>query len=249
VDTTAAAAHSAPPRTVLNGKKVKRSELPALADSSTPLLLSTLREKTTAADDPVVSIHAGFCHSIARTTSGKLFAWGWGRAGQLGQGNRNSSFEPLLVTGLPSAPPVKQVSCGAYHSVALLEDGQLFAWGSNKYGQLGLGHKVDQLRPQLVPVQYSRSSSRARSLSSRARSRSPSARTTTSAPGDTTAAAAAAAAAAADPQSAEASSPAADEHSQQVQVLRVVAGYWQNLLISTLPKSGARSISLSQRAE
>jgi alpha-tubulin suppressor-like RCC1 family protein len=79
VDTTASATHSAPPRTIVGGKKVKRSELPALADSSSPLLLGALRAQTIALRDPVVSIHAGFCHSIARTAAGKLFTWGWGR--------------------------------------------------------------------------------------------------------------------------------------------------------------------------
>ncbi|KAL5550291.1 hypothetical protein UlMin_000467, partial [Ulmus minor] len=46
----------------------------------------------------------------------------------------------------------KLVSCGARHSAILTEDGQLFSWGWNKYGQLGLGDSVDRSTPYRVTV-------------------------------------------------------------------------------------------------
>jgi alpha-tubulin suppressor-like RCC1 family protein len=33
----------------------------------------------------------------------------------------------------------KAISCGAYHSIALTEDGRVFGCGKNKFGQLGCG--------------------------------------------------------------------------------------------------------------
>lgn len=36
---------------------------------------------------------------------------------------------------------VEQLACGYYHSVALSESGEVFAFGRNDYGQLGLGHR------------------------------------------------------------------------------------------------------------
>ncbi|XP_044213219.1 probable E3 ubiquitin-protein ligase HERC4 [Thunnus albacares] len=37
--------------------------------------------------------------------------------------------------------PVSQVACGSQHSVALTKDGQVYTWGQNSSGQLGLGKR------------------------------------------------------------------------------------------------------------
>uniref|UniRef100_A0A8C7XJN8 RCC1-like domain-containing protein n=1 Tax=Oryzias sinensis TaxID=183150 RepID=A0A8C7XJN8_9TELE len=37
--------------------------------------------------------------------------------------------------------PVSQVACGSRHTVALTKDGQVYTWGQNSRGQLGLGKK------------------------------------------------------------------------------------------------------------
>ena len=39
---------------------------------------------------------------------------------------------------------VTAISCGPYHVVAVGADGEVFSWGSGKYGQLGLGDEEDQ---------------------------------------------------------------------------------------------------------
>lgn len=46
---------------------------------------------------------------------------------------------------------VKLIAVGAFHNLALQEDGTLWAWGNNEYGQLGTGDT--QPRSQPVPVQ------------------------------------------------------------------------------------------------
>lgn len=42
------------------------------------------------------------------------------------------------------------VACGGQHSLFLTETGEVFACGSNKYGQLGLGDRVDRMTPQPI---------------------------------------------------------------------------------------------------
>ena len=42
------------------------------------------------------------------------------------------------------------VACGGEHSLACTEAGDLFAWGWGGYGNLGLGHADDSLRPTKV---------------------------------------------------------------------------------------------------
>ncbi len=45
---------------------------------------------------------------------------------------------------------VLQVVCGYAHVLALTDDGKLYAWGSNVYGQLGNGTKTNLLMPSQV---------------------------------------------------------------------------------------------------
>ena len=40
------------------------------------------------------------------------------------------------------SPQVTSLSCGAYHTLAVMDNGALYAWGLNNYGQLGI--KVSQ---------------------------------------------------------------------------------------------------------
>ena len=37
---------------------------------------------------------------------------------------------------------VRQISAGDWHSAAVSSNGALYTWGSDKYGQCGLGSKV-----------------------------------------------------------------------------------------------------------
>ncbi|KAF2299503.1 hypothetical protein GH714_032293 [Hevea brasiliensis] len=55
---------------------------------------------------------------------------------------------PVRVQGLER---VKLIAVGAFHNLALQEDGTLWAWGNNEYGQLGTGDT--QPRSQPIPVQ------------------------------------------------------------------------------------------------
>ncbi|WVZ15410.1 hypothetical protein V8G54_012976, partial [Vigna mungo] len=55
---------------------------------------------------------------------------------------------PVRVQGLES---VRLIAVGAFHNLALQEDGTLWAWGNNEYGQLGTGDT--QPRSQPIPVQ------------------------------------------------------------------------------------------------
>lgn len=46
---------------------------------------------------------------------------------------------PTRVTGLPPDLRVSSISCGAFFTAAATEDGQLWTWGNNAFGQLGIG--------------------------------------------------------------------------------------------------------------
>ena len=86
----------------------------------------------------VASVAAGAEHSVIATCTGQVFAWGWGRYGNLGDDDRQDRHAPTPVHGL-AAVKVASVACGWRHSLALTCDGRLYTFGWSKYGQLGHG--------------------------------------------------------------------------------------------------------------
>jgi secretion-regulating guanine nucleotide exchange factor len=90
----------------------------------------------------IKSIDCGFYHTAVLTDSG-LFTAGQGICGQLGHSDTNDSLVFRFVNGLPKASMLAQVCCGYSHTIVRTEQGDLWSFGTNLYGQLGLGHKND----------------------------------------------------------------------------------------------------------
>jgi hypothetical protein len=76
---------------------------------------------------------------MALTADGQIFTWGSNGGGQLGNNSTASSPVPVAVdmSGALAGKTVVAIAASDYHRVALTADGQVFAWGSNSYGQLG----------------------------------------------------------------------------------------------------------------
>jgi E3 ubiquitin-protein ligase HERC2 len=96
-------------------------------------------------DGRVVQAAAGGAHTAAVTAKGRLYTWGVGGSGQLGQGTFANMLVPTLVPagGLEGAPAL-MVACGTYHTLAVTRAGALYACGYGENGQLGLNDKVDR---------------------------------------------------------------------------------------------------------
>ncbi|XP_066430143.1 probable E3 ubiquitin-protein ligase HERC3 isoform X2 [Eleutherodactylus coqui] len=103
------------------------------------------------ANEHIILVACGEAHSVALNSQGQLFSWGAGSEGQLGHSTTEHSVPvPRLIKKL-SPQKILQVSCGNLHCLALSDDGQLFSWGQNNHGQLGLGHGfLQQSSPQRV---------------------------------------------------------------------------------------------------
>ncbi len=89
----------------------------------------------------------GALPASAATPQGAL-AWGQNAFGQLGDGTTTDRLVPDLASGLNNLTVA--VAAGAQHSLALLSDGTVRAWGSNGNGELGDGTTIQRLTP--VPV-------------------------------------------------------------------------------------------------
>lgn len=91
------------------------------------------------------AIAAGEEHSLALLKNGTVVAWGGNSYGQLGDGTTGGpescrygpcSKKPVGVVGLSG---VAAIAAGGDHSLALLNNGTVMAWGENTYGELGNG--------------------------------------------------------------------------------------------------------------
>jgi len=92
------------------------------------------------------AVAAGTYFSLALGNSGRVYAWGWNRTGQLGQGDREDRRTPTQVRGLAG---VRAIAAGQAHGAALAANG-LYAWGSNAAGQLGAAAAEQNLPLQLL---------------------------------------------------------------------------------------------------
>ena len=100
----------------------------------------------------VVSVAAGAYHSLVVLDDGSVWAWGLNGSGQLGNNSTAPSFVPVAVQAPTawSGHSVVSVAAGDSHSLAVLEDGSVWAWGTGAFGQLGNGQTDDSTVP--VPV-------------------------------------------------------------------------------------------------
>lgn len=101
-------------------------------------------------DERAMSVTAGYHNNLVLTQRGEVWSWGWGAHGQLGVGDTKDRDVPTVIEEL-SRERVATLSCGDRHSFAVTDDGKVFGWGSNEFGQLGYGKKRDTiLRPTVI---------------------------------------------------------------------------------------------------
>jgi hypothetical protein len=89
----------------------------------------------------IVQVTGGIYHSMALKGDGSVWVWGNGRNGQLGTGFTVNIGGPGPI-GLGISEfyqHVIAIAAGSYHSLALTDDGKVWAWGNNTFGQIGDG--------------------------------------------------------------------------------------------------------------
>ena len=104
----------------------------------------------------VVQVAAGDNHSLAVTSSGQLYAFGENGFGELGISKHSGTGEPNPTPALVSLPGVTggvvQVAAGNDDSLAVTSTGQLYAFGLNDYGQLGITTNSGTEDPNQTPA-------------------------------------------------------------------------------------------------
>jgi alpha-tubulin suppressor-like RCC1 family protein len=137
-----------------NGHAVTMSDLSTQYDSWVPF--EVLGPNGVGHLNSIVAIAGGERHNAALDSNGDVWTWGWNYFGQLGTGaSCTGGFNnldctattPVKIAGFTS---VKAIASRGYHTLALKNDGTVWAWGYNDSGRLGDGTNTDRHTPVQV---------------------------------------------------------------------------------------------------
>ena len=83
-------------------------------------------------------------------SEGKLYSWGKGVDGQLGNGKLINCAIPTQVESF--GEDVEEVSCGLNHTLVKTTNRKVYAFGNGIYGQLGIGSNKNSATPLSVKI-------------------------------------------------------------------------------------------------
>jgi regulator of chromosome condensation len=110
-----------------------------------PSTLIQLTPKLIAGLKNVVQIAGGANHVVALQKNGTVYCWGAGQQNQLGrrilERRAVNSLKPTAITNLKK---IGYVGAGAYSSFAVKENGDVYSWGLNNFGQTGIAKELDE---------------------------------------------------------------------------------------------------------
>jgi alpha-tubulin suppressor-like RCC1 family protein len=109
-----------------------------LGNGTTPQVQATPVSVSLPAGVTPTAIASGNQNGYAIGSDGKLYAWGSGGAGQLGNGTTTTHTTPVTVS-LPAGVTPTAIAAGSLTGYAIGSDGNLYAWGNGDEGQVGNG--------------------------------------------------------------------------------------------------------------
>ncbi|MBF6593402.1 MAG: hypothetical protein IVW51_03005 [Thermaceae bacterium] len=99
----------------------------------------------------VLKVSAGDLQNCALGSDSKAYCWGYNGSGGLGNGSTTNSNTPVAVT-MPSSVTFTQIAAGSGYICALGSDSKAYCWGTNSYGQLGIGSTSNKSTPTAVTM-------------------------------------------------------------------------------------------------
>jgi len=97
------------------------------------------------------TVTAGYNDMIASKTDGTLWAFGQGASGALAQNNDDNISSPVQIPGTNWSTAMNDYAGSVRNHLAVTQDGKVFAWGGNQYGELGFNDTVFRSSPTQIP--------------------------------------------------------------------------------------------------
>ncbi len=94
-----------------------------------------------------IDIAASYNHTIILRADGTVWSTGYNQYGELGTGDTEEKRKNIHTSkrsnGEGILENIVQITTGYYTGYALTTNGEVYGWGSNRYGELGQGSKSD----------------------------------------------------------------------------------------------------------
>jgi len=100
------------------------------------------------AETKIRSVSCGDDFTLALTSDGKLYTWGSGECGALGNEDGKDQPTPTLLDAFDGSE-VTHIAAGSNHGLAVTKEG-VWSWGKGGAGALGHGSLEDQPTPKLI---------------------------------------------------------------------------------------------------
>ena len=94
------------------------------------------------------SIASGNQHSMAIDKNGRIWCWGYNSNGQLGDNSITTKRTPVSIHGVNKT--FCQISAGYWHSIGIDKNGNIWSWGYNSNGQLGVNSVLSNRTPVMI---------------------------------------------------------------------------------------------------
>jgi alpha-tubulin suppressor-like RCC1 family protein len=100
------------------------------------------------------AIAAGHFYTVVLGVDGRVYTFGWGKEGQLGNGRNDNCNTPQHIAAGPDGRPItaKAIAAGGMYTVILAVDGQVYTFGNNALGELGNGQNNTCNTPQRIEI-------------------------------------------------------------------------------------------------
>jgi Rab-GTPase-TBC domain/Regulator of chromosome condensation (RCC1) repeat len=113
----------------------------ASADKYEPCEIQSLSAKF------IVHLACGYLHSAVISNTGELLTFGFNGYGQLGIGSLETRYGPVIISSLIGRR-VLDMACGAFHTICICENGEIYSTGMGNKGQLGIGTNLNSCVPE-----------------------------------------------------------------------------------------------------
>lgn len=124
-----------------------------IVTTSETITITTTTITTPTEDNECINenrLGLGYANCGYLSNNGTMYIWGNNWNGQLGNGTNCSYSEHGSLIPVKVIENIKQIGLGYYQCGAVTNDGELYMWGNNTFGQLGNGTSRDSLSPKKI---------------------------------------------------------------------------------------------------